>query len=164
MSQIVLKFIGADQVDDTKIRLRNNQYLRARNNAGSGDISVLKVNTSDKPEFGVVPQVTSDPSTGNDLARKSYVDSVSAITFGKESITLSGTNITNQYIDLLQVIKASSLDFMIDGLIMNEGVDYSVSLTGGTGGKTRVSFLGDLATGGNSALVATDVVYLKYNY
>lgn len=82
----------------------------------------------------------------------------------KESITLSGTDITNQYIDLAQPILASSLDFMVSGLIFNETVDYTVSLTGGSGGVTRVSFAGDLATGGNAALVAGDVVYVKYEY
>lgn len=82
----------------------------------------------------------------------------------KESITLSGTDITNQYIDLAQPILASSLDFMVSGLIFNEGVDYTVSLTGGAGGVTRVTFAGDLATAGNAALVATDVVYVKYEY
>jgi len=88
----------------------------------------------------------------------------SASTFGKENFTLSGTNITNQFLDMAQVIKANSLDFMVNGLIFNEGVDYSVNLTGGAGGKTRVTFLGDLATGGAAALVATDVVYVKYCY
>jgi hypothetical protein len=83
---------------------------------------------------------------------------------GKQSITLSGTDITNQYIDLAQPIAASSLDVCCSGLVFNETVDYTVSLTGGAGGVTRVSFIGDLATGGASALVATDVVYVKYEY
>ena len=89
---------------------------------------------------------------------------LSSTVFGKESKTLIAGDITNQYIDLAQVIIANSLDFMVNGLIFNEGVDYSVSLTGGVGGKTRVSFLGDLATAGAAALVAGDVVYVKYNY
>ena len=82
----------------------------------------------------------------------------------KQSITLSGGDITNQYVDLAQTILANSLDFMCSGLIFNEGVDYTVNLTGGSGGVTRVTFAGDLATGGNSALVAGDVVYFKYEY
>jgi hypothetical protein len=65
---------------------------------------------------------------------------------------------------LLQVIKASSLDFMFSGLIHAEGVDYTVSLTGGAGGKTRVTFDGDLETAGASALVAGNVIHLKYAY
>lgn len=84
--------------------------------------------------------------------------------WGKETFVLSGTNITNQYVDLAQVVKASSVDFMFSGLIHEEGVSYSVSLTGGAGGKTRISFLGDLATAGASALVASDRIVIKYQY
>jgi hypothetical protein len=84
--------------------------------------------------------------------------------YGKESFALSAGDITNQYVDLLQVVKASSIDFMFSGLIHEEGVSYSVSLTGGAGGKTRVSFLGDLATAGASALIAADRIVIKYVY
>lgn len=120
----------------------------------SATIARLGVGTN-----GQVLTADSSQSTGLIWATPS-----SGETRGKESITLSGTNITNQYVDLAQTILANSLDFMVAGLIMNEGVDYSVSLTGGAGGKTRVSFLGDLATAGASALVATDVIYFKYEY
>lgn len=82
----------------------------------------------------------------------------------KESITLVAGDITNQYIDLAQPIAASSLDFCVSGLVFNETVDYTVSLTGGAGGVTRVTFAGDLATAGAAALVAGDVVYVKYEY
>lgn len=83
---------------------------------------------------------------------------------GKESITLIAGDITNQYIDLAETILANSLDFMVAGLVFNESVDYSVNLTGGGGGVTRVTFLGDLATAGDAALIASDVVYVKYEY
>lgn len=85
-------------------------------------------------------------------------------TWGKESITLVAGDITNQYVDLLQTIVGSSLDLVVGGVVQTEGVDYTVSLTGGAGGKTRVTFAGDLATGGNAALVATDILRLKYQY
>jgi hypothetical protein len=39
-----------------------------------------------------------------------------------------------------------------------------VSLTGGSGGVTRITFAGDLATGGNAALVAGDILQIKYAY
>jgi hypothetical protein len=47
MSQIIKKFIGNDQVDGTKIKLANNQALRARNAANSADVDVLKLDGSD---------------------------------------------------------------------------------------------------------------------
>lgn len=43
--------LSADSVNDEKIRLRNAQYLRARNAAGSGDINILRVNSSNLVEF-----------------------------------------------------------------------------------------------------------------
>ena len=83
----------------------------------------------------------------------------------KESFTLAGGDITNQYIDLAQVAKASSIRlFVVGGPEQEEGVDYTVSLTGGAGGNTRLSFAGGLATGGASELVATDVVKVAYEY
>ncbi len=45
--------ILADAITDLKIRLRTNQYLRSRNNAGSGDVNLLKSNVDDVLEFGV---------------------------------------------------------------------------------------------------------------
>lgn len=87
-----------------------------------------------------------------------------AFSWGKESNTLDGTDITNQYVDLAETIKASSLDLVFNGLVQREGTDYTVSLTGGAGGVTRITFAGDLATGGGSALVSGDVLYFKYNY
>lgn len=73
MAQIQKKFIAANAVDETKIRLSNNAYLRARNAANNADINTLKVNASDRIEFASVPQVTSDASAGNDLVRYSQV-------------------------------------------------------------------------------------------
>lgn len=43
--------LSANAVNDTKIRLRNDQYLRGRNAAGSGDVDIIKVNASDEIEF-----------------------------------------------------------------------------------------------------------------
>jgi hypothetical protein len=40
--------IDANAVTGAKIRLANNEELRARNNAGSADINILKVTTADK--------------------------------------------------------------------------------------------------------------------
>lgn len=58
---ILKKWIGADQVDDTKILLRNDQYLRGRNAANSGNINLLKVNASDIIEFASLPQYSGSP-------------------------------------------------------------------------------------------------------
>lgn len=95
--------------------------------------------------------------------QKSGASSVASLN-NKESIILGAGDITNQYVDLAQTILANSLDLVVSGLIHEEGVDYTVSLTGGSGGVTRITFAGDLATGGASELVAGDKLLLKYQY
>lgn len=78
---------------------------------------------------------------------------------------LGSTTITNQYIDLADVAATDSIHFMVlGGYPTLEGYDYTVSYTGGSGGMTRITFAGDLATGGASALVAADVVQIAYSY
>ena len=115
---------------------------------------------------GTNPQTSVTPSSGNDIANKTYVDSVASNqkTWNSESKTLSGTDITNQYVDLAQVAITGSIDLYFSGIWQRPTTDYTINYTGGTGGKTRVSFAGDLATGGASALVSTDVIYFKYQY
>jgi len=90
--------------------------------------------------------------------------SVTVPTITKQTVTLASGDITNQYYDLAHVAKASSIDLVVAGLIQVEGTDYTVNLTGGTGGNTRVTFAGDLASAGNAALVAGDIVVFKYSY
>lgn len=78
MSQIIRKFITSDAVDGTKVKLQNNQYLRARNAADSADINIIKVNASDVIEFASMPQSSATPSAANDLVNKAYVDATSS--------------------------------------------------------------------------------------
>lgn len=88
----------------------------------------------------------------------------------EEEVVLSGGDITNQYIDLAHAIYGASASvnslqlFVVGGPMQRKAVDYTVSLAGGAGGVTRVSFAGDLATGGAAALVATDIVVVQYSY
>lgn len=100
MAQILKKFIGNNEVADEKIRLDNADYLRARNAANSGDVNMLRVNSSDAVEFPTFPQVASgSPSNANDLVTKSYADSLSSssgmykqavVVVSKSNLTLSG--------------------------------------------------------------------------
>ena len=299
-SQIVTKFIAdlavstakvaADAITGAKIRLANNQALRGRNAADSGDISVVKVNASDKAELGVELDAGAfkisnlgAPSASSDAATKGYVDTalnnwdvknsvlvattanitlsgaqtidgVSVVagnrvlvknqstaadngiyvaaagawsratdadaaselsagflvpveqgtaaadtlwimsaadvatvgtdtisfskvgpvaaqteTFIKSYFTLVSGDITNQYIDLAHSISGggsgNSLVLWVEGGPMEaEGFGYTVSLTGGAGGVTRVTFANHLATAGASALVAGDVIHVQYSY
>lgn len=65
----------------------------------------------------------------------------------EEEFTLNGTDISNNYVDLARVASRDSvLLFPRFGIRQKDVVDYTVSYTGGAGGKTRVTFAGDLAS------------------
>jgi len=270
MAQVSTKFVADNAINDLKERLRNNQPLRARNAADSGDISILKVDASDVIQFLQLPQANFTPSAASDLANKSYVDSavsataqvsktsvavvstsnltlsgeqtidgvltsasrilvagqttaanngiyvtaagawarstdadssaevlrgmnvfvssgtlydntvwyldgVGAVTLGstslsfvkvtkvpkKEDLTLNGTDITNQYKDLAITAISSSINLSVNGVMQYEGSDYTLSIVGGV---TRVTFAGDLATGGGAELVSGDILHFQYMY
>ena len=127
---------------------------------------------------GVVPTanggtgLASPGALGNVLTSNGtiWISSPSAgatVTFNKETFVLSGADITNQYLDLTHVAKNNSIIFLIQGLqnaIEGASYDYSVNYTGGAGGNTRLTFLNGLATGGQSALIAGDVIQINYVY
>lgn len=83
------------------------------------------------------------------------------VVFGKETLVLDSTDITNQYVDLAQQVRANSLILSFGGLIQREGVDYTLSVVSNV---TRITFAGDLATGGASELVDTDELDAQYAY
>lgn len=104
----------------------------------------------------------SDPVNPQDAATKNYVDTnASNVSYDKQSITLNGTNITNQYVDLAHLVKSDSLTLAINKTYQVEGSDYTLSTVGLI---TRLTFSGDLATGGVSALVSGDVLNIQYSF
>lgn len=84
----------------------------------------------------------------------------------KERATLSGTNITNQYICMSHIALNGTVIFAVKaGGLQMETDDYTVSYTDGAcSGNTKVTFVNDLATGGPSALIAGDIVTTQYLY
>lgn len=85
--QIKTRAIENNAVNDEKIRLRNNQSLKGRNNANTADISLLRVNTTDEAEFGAKPVSGFTPSNTNDLVNVGWVrDYVSGVVNLKEAV------------------------------------------------------------------------------
>lgn len=96
-----------------------------------------------------------------------WSNTAATLTPNKETFVLASGDITNQYVDLAHVAKASSISFLVQGggaQLEGSSYDYTVNLTGGAGGNTRITFVNGLATGGVSALVASDVLQISYDY
>lgn len=74
MARMFKKFIRPDAIDGSKIKLLNNEALRASAADGSAVIEILKVNASDVPEFLTLPIASVDPTLAEHVARKGYVD------------------------------------------------------------------------------------------
>jgi len=119
------------------------------------DAAKLADGSVSNAEFQYINSLSSNAQT-QISARLQNVDS--------EQLTLNGTDITNQYKDLgFAAYSASSISLsVVGGIMQNRGVDYSVSLTGGASGVTRITFLGDLATGGAAELISGDILIVGY--
>lgn len=107
MSKTATKWIHDNAVNEAKFRLSNDAYLRARNVANSADINILKLNSSDIPEFGVQPIFG-----GSQLVTKQYVDDVIAgVRDPKDAVRVAST----------ANINLASPGASIDGIAMSAG-------------------------------------------
>lgn len=106
----------------------------------------------------------------NSTSKINGSNQVSSLQPVQENITLSATNITNQFVDLQHPVFGASPSnnsvtlTVVGGPQQLRGTDFTVSLTGGVAGVTRITFAGDLATGGNAALIAGDILIVGYLY
>jgi len=120
-------------------------------NPGNGS-GQLRVKTDSAP--AEKDQTTRrDPVSGATVAKKSR----------RQAVTLSPTDISNQYVDLPDVAAQDSVRLAVAGAgAQFEGDDFTVNYTGGASSKTRLGFAGGLATAGVSALVAGDKIAVYY--
>lgn len=144
----------AGSIDDSKL----NQITTANKVAGSA----VQLNASGALEDSTGLRVRADAST----IKINGSNNLEALKAHSEKITLSAGDITNQYVDLaFAAYSAASISFTpVGGIEQEQAVDYTVSLAGGAGGVTRITFAGDLATAGAAELVAADKIVVKYSY
>jgi hypothetical protein len=83
------KFIGDNEVDGAKVLMLNNQAVRAENASGAA-VELFKLDSSNVLQFVQMPQVSADPTSGNQLARKSYVDAQDAAEAAARAAAVSG--------------------------------------------------------------------------
>jgi len=113
MSQNDGKWIKDDTIKQNHIRPDNDTFIRARNNADSADINIVKVNTSDLPEFGTQPQFNGTPSVDNDLVNRGYVlDVLQGLRDPKDACRVASTANINLGVGTL---------LNIDGIVVSAG-------------------------------------------
>jgi hypothetical protein len=113
MTQVVKRGLAANAVDGTKLRLSNNESVRARNFANTSDLALLKANASDLAEFGVKPQSPFTPSAVNDLTTVGFVqDLVSGqINLKQAVVAASSANLA----------LTGSSPLVVDGITLADG-------------------------------------------
>ena len=88
--------ITADTIDDTLIKLRNNQCLRATDNAGTGTVNMMKVTTSDKVEIcsdlSKVNMINDTYVTARNNADSADINMIKVSTADK--VVVGSTNVT----------------------------------------------------------------------
>lgn len=82
--------IADDAVTDAKIRLTNDGFLTARNNAGSADINLFKVNTSDVIETGAALHLGADLNVGSSSIVSSSNGDINITPNGTGSVVIDG--------------------------------------------------------------------------
>lgn len=105
-------------------------------------------------------QTTSNPTVGvSNLVFVEVPAGVVVPVASEEELTLNSTNITNQYVDLANEALAPSVKVYFSGILQRKGVDYTLSVVSNV---TRITFAGDLATGGNIELINGDLLLVSY--
>jgi hypothetical protein len=92
MSRLQTKWISDNAISALKIRLANDNFLRARNAADTADINLLKVNASNMAEFGAEPIYSGVPTMGTSLVNKQFVmDVIAGVRDPKDAVRAATT-------------------------------------------------------------------------
>jgi len=111
--KVLRKWIEDNAVNGQKIRLDNNEFMRARNAANTADINILKVNALNVVEFASIPQAAGTPSSANDLVNLGFLDQyVSGLMDGKDAVRAAATS---------QIALAGGAVLTVDGVALVNG-------------------------------------------
>lgn len=157
-------FINADGYGIQADVNGGNIELETANPSGTGIRGKVQIKARELDLTNVKITNLADGTTSTDAVTKGQLDTaiagVTAVVTGrKEVFTLSGTDITNGYVDCSHLAVADTMILSSGGIMHQEGESYTLSTVSGV---TRVTFAGDLISPSPSALVAGDKVYLQY--
>jgi hypothetical protein len=88
------------------------------------------------------------------------LDVLEAVLPRKETMEISAEQASQGYIDLSMQAMEHSVHMFVGPLYAVEGIDYEVSVFNGE--VTRITFMGQLASGGVSEITEGDQVQVKY--
>lgn len=92
MSQLDGKWVQDNTLKGTKIRLDNQEALRARNFADTADINIGAVDASDEFLFSAKPKFAGTPANNDDLVNKAYLlDALAGIRDPKDAVKVAST-------------------------------------------------------------------------
>ncbi len=150
MSQLKTKFIGNSQV--TYAKIQNETALTLLGNPTGSAAAPQEITLGGGLAFSGTSLIAPGSVTG-----------------ASEQITLSPTDITNQFVDLNHIVGFASVTdnslsmSVYGGPVQLPAIDYEID-NGDLDDLTRLTFLGDLAVGGVSELVAGDILIINYDY
>lgn len=174
-----VKWSAAGSSGVTTVGTFNSQASAANGLVISSTTIYAQAATATNPGLVIIPSSASGLNlstatltvrTDNSTIHKNGSNNLVSLQDKQERIVLSGTDITNQYVDLaFSAFGSSASDnsvnmFVVGGPVQEKTVSYTVNLIGGVAGVTRVTFAGDLATAGSAELVASDVLVIDYEY
>jgi hypothetical protein len=129
MAQTVKKFIGTNQVDETKILLNNAAFLKALKADGVTSQNLLGLDSGNLLQFSLLPQLPADATSANDAVRysflESYVAAHAALPTGSASINVSVSGVVSAIVDGITLKTGSS------GLEAGQSASDVHSLTSG---------------------------------
>ena len=89
----------------------------------------------------------------------------SGIQLKREKFTLGAGDISNGYIELAKKVKGEGIMMYVNRIPAHMTDDFTMSTQGsGASLKTRLTFAGDLLSGGQAAVIAGDVIYVTYGW
>ena len=133
---------AADSIDEDDIRLANNAYLTARNQAGDGDVNLIKAGANNLPTLPDSAEMASDAAPVEDeaITNKKYVDDrdASAGFWHTDGSTVFNTSMTaaNTFQDLDLSAKVGSNAALVFLEVHNNGSDLFVCKPKGYGSAT----------------------------